>query len=253
MRCTALQSFAVLHQRLDRQGILGSRETFAVALVPDNDGNGQPLFGKIGIDTNHLLGFGDRLLTRFMRGMPLLPQEFGRTQEQARTHFPAHDIGPLVTQNRQVAVRLYPIFIGIPDNRFGSRAHDQLLFQFRIGIDHDAFAVRIILQAIMRHYRALFGKALHMVGLLAEKGLGDKQREIGIFMAGLLEHRVQLALHLLPNRVTVRFDHHAPPDGRPFGQTRFYHQIVIPLRVVLFPRGQLFQLFCHNFISFCFV
>ena len=167
--------------------------------------------------------------------MPLLPQELGRPQEQARTHLPTHHVSPLVAKNRQVAVRLNPIFIGIPDNGLGGRADDQLLLEPGIGIDDHALAVGIVFQPVMGHHGALLGKPLDMMRLLAEKRLRDKQREISVFMPGIFEHLIQRTLHLFPDRITVRFDHHTSANRRILGQSRFYHQIVIPLRIVFVP------------------
>ena len=101
---SALKRLAVLHQRLDRQRVLGSRETLAVALVTDDHRQAHPLFGELRIHADHFFRLGQRLLLGFVGRVPLLPQKFGRAQEKPRAHLPAHHVGPLVAQNRQIAV-----------------------------------------------------------------------------------------------------------------------------------------------------
>ena len=178
--------------------------------------------------------------------MPLLPEELRGTQEQARAHLPAHDVGPLVAEDRQVTVGLDPVLVGVPDDRLGGRTHDELLLEFRIGIDDDPLALGIVLQAIVRHHGALLGEALDVVGLLREERLGNEEREIGVLMSRLLEHPIQRIVHLLPDGIAVGFDDHAPADGRIFRQSGLDHQIVVPLRVVLVGFGEVFEFLSHN-------
>ena len=185
-----------------------------------------------------------------MRRMTLLPQELGGTQEQARTHLPAHDVRPLVAEDRQVAVRLDPVFIGVPDDGLRRGTHNQLLFELGIGVYHDAFAFGIVLQAVVRHHGALLGKALDMVRLLREEGLGDEQREIGVLMPRILEHLVQRVVHLLPNGIAVGFDDHTSAYGRVFGQPGLHDQVVVPLRVVLVRLREVFEFLCHISLFF---
>jgi len=59
---------------------------------------------------------GQRLVFSLMRGVPLLPEELPCAQEEARTEFPAHDVGPLVVEQRQVAVGLDPAGVRRPDD-----------------------------------------------------------------------------------------------------------------------------------------
>ena len=245
VRRTALQRLAVLHQRLDRERVLGACEPFVGRLVAHDHGQGHVSLGELLVDVYHLRGLGDRLLARLVGGVPLLPQEFGRAEEQARAHLPAHDVGPLVAQDRQVAVGVDPVLIGIPDDRLRRRAHDQFLFEPGVGIDHHALAFGIVFQPVVRHYGALLGEAFDVVRLLREEGLGDEEREVGVLVARLLEHPVQNGLHLLPDGITVGFDDHAAADGRVLGQAGLHDQIVVPLRVVLLGFGQIFEFFCH--------
>jgi hypothetical protein len=71
-----------------------------------------------------------------------------------------------------------------------------------------------------------------MAGFLGQVALGDEEREIGVDMAGGLEHVVQSALHLLPDGVAMRLDHHAAAHIAVLGQVGLQHQVIVPLRVV---------------------
>ena len=155
--------------------------------------------------------------------MSFLPQKFSRTQKHPGTHFPTHHISPLITQNRQIPIGLYPVFISIPDDGLRSRTNDILFFQFCCRIDNNSSSVRVIFQAIMRHNSTFFCKPLDMIGFLREKRFGNQQREISIDMPCLFKHIVQLTLDLLPDRISVRLDHHTSSHYGLFGQTGFYH------------------------------
>ena len=101
---------------------------------------------------------------------------------------------------------------------------------------------------MVRHHGALLGEALHVLGLAAEERFGDEQREIGVHMTRLLEHPVELMLHLFPDGVAIGFDDHAAAHGGLLGQIGLYHQIVVPLRIIVFPvRDLLVRNLCHNF------
>ena len=65
--------------------------------------------------------------------MALLPEELGGAQEQPRAHLPADDVGPLVDQDRQIAIRLHPLGVHGADDRFAGGPHDQRLFQLAAG------------------------------------------------------------------------------------------------------------------------
>ena len=101
--------------------------------------------------------------------MSFLPQEFCGSEEEAGTHFPTHHVCPLVAKNRQVAVRLDPITIGVPDNCLGCRTDNQFFFQLGGRIDYDTCAVVVCFQTIMRYNGTFFGEAFHMLGFLAQE------------------------------------------------------------------------------------
>jgi len=185
-----------------------------------------------------------------MGRVALLPEKFRRAQEQAGTHLPAYDVRPLVAEDRQVAVGLDPALVSVPDDRFRGGTDDQLLFEFGIGIDHDALALGIVFQAVVGDHGALLGKAFHVVGLFREERLGDEEREIGVLVPRVLKHLVQGRLHFLPDGIAVRLDYHAAAYGRIFGQTSLDHQVVVPLRVVVLGFGYVFKFLCHILFIF---
>nr|GFC75354.1 hypothetical protein [Tanacetum cinerariifolium] len=106
-------------------------------------------------------------------GVAFLPQKLGGAQEEARAHFPAYHVGPLVDEQRQVAVALNPVFVSAPDD--GLR---------------------------------------------------------GIFVAGALEHIVELALHFLPNGIAIGLYDHAAAHGRILSEAGALHQLVVPGRII---------------------
>ena len=242
---TGLQGLAVLHHGLDGEGIQGTGKTLVRTLVSHDDRKSQVVAGKVGIDLDHAPGFFLGFLCGGMGRMAFLPEEFGRTEEEAGTHLPAHDVGPLVAQDGQVAPRSDPILIGTPDNGLGSRADNEFLLQFGLRIYDDALSVGVVHEAVMGNHRALLGETRHMFGLAAEERFRDEEREVCVLHACRLEHIVQDALHLFPDCISVRLDHHASAHGALFCQIGLDNQIVIPLRIIL---GTLRNLFCHNYI-----
>ena len=184
-----------------------------------------------------------------MGGMAFLPEEFSGAEEQACAHFPAHYIGPLVDEDRQVAVAADPVLIRVPDNGFAGWAHHQLFFQFGIGIGHQpARPVGIGFEAVMRYHGAFLGKTFGVLFFFFKEALGNEQREIGVAVARFLEHLVKLCLHFLPNGVTIGFDDHTALYGAVFCQVGLFHQVVIPFGVVL---AALYLLEAHLWNVFC--
>ena len=85
----------------------------------------------------------------------------------------------------------------------------------------------------MGHDGSLLGKSFHVLGLTAEERLRYQQGEVGVLGACLLEHLVQLLLHLLPNGIAIGLDYHTSTHGRLLCQVSLYHQIVVPLAVII--------------------
>ena len=85
----------------------------------------------------------------------------------------------------------------------------------------------------MRDDGAFLGEALDVFRLLLEIRQRDEEREVGVLVAGLLEHPIEDRLHPLPHRVAERLDDHASADRRLLGEIGRLDDLLIPLRVVL--------------------
>ena len=233
MAGTALKCLAILHHGLDGIGVEGSGETLGLALHSLHNGHGHPFLGKLGIDLEHQAGFGFSLLAGGMGGVALLPEELTGAQEGTGAHLPAHDVAPLVAHEGQVAPRLYPVFVGVPDDGLGSGAYDKFFFELGSRVDHYPIVGVVGLQAVVCHHGAFFCKTLYMLGLAREERLRDKEGEIGVLRTRLLEHGVELVLHFLPYSIAVGLDDHASADGRLLGEVGLDDEVVIPLTVVV--------------------
>jgi hypothetical protein len=77
-------------------------------------------------------------------------------------------------------------------------------------------------------HRGLGREALHVLGFTREEALRNEKRKVGVLVAGLLEHRVERSLHLLPDRVAVGPDDHAAADRTVVGQLGLHDQLVVP-------------------------
>ena len=76
------------------------------------------------------------------------------------------------------------------------------------------------------------GEAIDVRGFLLNVANRNEEREVGVHMAGLLEHRVEVALDVLPEGVAPRLDDHAAADGAILGQVGVLDDLEVPLRVV---------------------
>ena len=229
-----LQRLVVLHHAFDGERLHRAGETLAGRLGAAHHRHRQNVFGEPAVALEHLEGFLAGLLGGGVGGVPLLPQEFGGAQEQARAHFPAHDVGPLVDQHRQIAVALDPLAVRIPDDRLAGGPDDQLFLQLRRRIGHHGdLAVHLDrLQARVRDDSAFLGEALHVLGFLGQEALRNEQREVGVDVAQLLEAVVQPALHHLPDAVAVGPDDHAAAHRAVFGQFGGLDHVQVPAGVV---------------------
>jgi hypothetical protein len=66
----------------------------------------------------------------------------------------------------------------------------------------------------------------------------NKQREVSVFVAGGLEHGVQLPLDILPDPVSPRFDYHATSNIRILREVGGTNDLLIPLGKVIGPSGR---------------
>ena len=169
VRCTALQRLSVLHHGLDGVGVEGTGESFVGRLHTFDDGNSHVLLGEVAVDVQHSYGFFLSLFAGGVGRVSFLPQEFGCTQEQARTHLPAEYVGPLVAQDGQVAVGVDPVLVRIPDDGFRCGTDDEFFFQLGSRVYHYSTPVRIVFQTVVCYYCTFFGEAFHVFGLAAKE------------------------------------------------------------------------------------
>jgi hypothetical protein len=177
---------------------------------------------------------------RGVGGMALLPEKLGRAQEQPGSHLPADDVAPLIDEQRQIAIALHPVAVGVPDDRFGSGPHDQLFFEFGLRIHLKTFAGND-LEAIVRDDGALLGEALRHFLFLGEERFGNEEGKVGVDVAGVLEHAIEGPLHFLPDGEAVRLDDHAAAHVGVLGQAGVLDDVEIPLRIILVAGSDLFR------------
>ena len=161
-----MQRLAVLHHGFDAVGVQRTGKPFVRRLDALENRHGHPAFRKVGVYIQHLSRFRHRFFGCFVGRVAFLPKELSCAQEKSRTHFPTHDVGPLVHQQRQIAVALDPVLVGVPNDGLGRRTNDEFLLQPRIGVDHYATAVFGILEAVVRDDRTFLCKAFHVIRLL---------------------------------------------------------------------------------------
>ena len=113
---SALESLAILHHGLDGVSILGTCEALCLALHTLDHGHCHIVLSEVGIHIQHLLSLCYCLFLSGMSRMTFLPQELCSAKEQACTHLPAHHVSPLIHQDRQIAITLDPVLIGVPND-----------------------------------------------------------------------------------------------------------------------------------------
>ena len=89
---------------------------------------------------------------------------------------------------------------------------------------------------MVRDDGALLRETLDVRGFLLEERQRDEQREVRVHVARRLEHVVEGALHVLPERVAPRPDDHAAAHGRVLGEVRAGDDLLVPLGVVFVAR-----------------
>ena len=244
---TALQCLTVLHHGFDGIGVEGSGKTFGLALHTAYNGDGEDVACKIGIDVEHEFGAFLCLLAGGMCGMAFLPEEFRGAEEEACTHFPAHDVAPLVAEHGEVAPGVDPVLVGVPDDGFRSGSDDEFLFETCSGVYYHSGVVFVRLQTVVGDDGTFLGEAFNVFGLAREVALGNKQWEIGILHTRLLETEVEFMLKGFPDGIAIGLDDHASAHVGLFGKVGFYYQFVIPTRIVDAAFGKVFEFFCHLF------
>ncbi len=157
--------------------------------------------------------------------MTFLPEELLGAEERLRLgRFPAHDRGPLVHAEREVAVATDPLGHVGRDDGLGGRADGEALFEFLVAAVGDP--------------RDLGVEPLDDVLLAFEVALGDKQREVRVLDARLLELAVEVVLDGLPQRVAARASHDETAHAlrAVVRETRLLDDLGVPLAGVVLLR-----------------
>jgi hypothetical protein len=183
------------------------------------------VFRKRLIDAEHAQRFFVCFSFGFVRGVPLLPEEFGRAQERPRHLLPSDDVRPLVNEHGQIAPGLDPLRVHRADDRFRGRPDDQLLLE--------------IFRASLRHPRHLWRKAFDVLGFAHDQAFGNEQREVRVDVPGLFESAIEVLLYQLPDGVSVRPDHHTALDRRVVRQLGAPDNVQIPAGEVFGLTGDL--------------
>ena len=204
VRRAHLQRLAVLHDAFDGVGAQRAGEGLQLRLPALEHGHREPVARHALVDVEHLERLFLRLFLGGVDGVALLPEELRGAEEEAGPHLPAHDVGPLVDQDGQVAVALHPLGVGVADDRLRRGPDDEGLLE--------------LLAAAVGDDGELGRESLDVLRLLVEEGLGNEDGEVGVLVARLLEHAVEGRLDVLPERVAVRLDHHAAADRRVLGE-----------------------------------
>ena len=188
VRGAGLERAAILHHGLDAVGAQRAGELLLLGLEAADHRHGHLALGEIGVDIvqdHQRLALGVGLVG--VDGMAFLPQKLGGAQKRPGAHLGAHHIGPLVDQQRQIAVAADPLGVEVADDRLAGRADD-------IGLGQ-------LFLADLRDLEQLGGEPGDMLGLFHDEALGNQQREVGVLVAGILDPVIQPALDALPDRI----------------------------------------------------
>src|SRR5215218_3978103 len=105
----SLQGTAVTHQTLAGVGLHSPGKALGWALGAREHGDSHGFVEAIAVDAKHPQGLLARLLRRRVDGVALLPEELRGPEERAGDLLPAQDVTPLVYEDGQVPVALYPV------------------------------------------------------------------------------------------------------------------------------------------------
>ena len=99
----------------------------------------------------------------------------------------------------------------------------------------------------MRDHRALLGEALNVGGFLFQEAQRDEQREVRVHVPGGLEHAIEHALDVLPDRVAPGLDDHAATHGGILRQVGGANHLLVPFGIIFSPggRNRCLNLLCH--------
>ena len=235
VRCPCLDRLVVLHERFDRVGAQRSSELLTFRFQTGEDGHGQPLFVEAAINPQDQTRLTLRVRFIDVRGVPFLPQELRRSQKRARAQLPAHDVGPLIQEQRQVAVALDPFRIHRVDDGFRRGSHDERLLECRGGVDGDGVLPLFAggSEARVCDQRDFLREPLDVLRFLRQQTHRDEQREIRVTVARGAQHIVERTLHQFPDAIAIGPDDHRAADGGIVSELRLLDDVGVPLAKVL--------------------
>ena len=129
VRSAHLQGLAVLHHAFDGVGLQRAGELFGVGFRTVQHRNRHVVFREGSVDVQDAQGLLLGLRRRGVGRVAFLPEKFSRPQEGSRPQFPPEDIGPLVDQQRQVAIGLDPPGVHVRNDGLGGRADHEAFFE----------------------------------------------------------------------------------------------------------------------------
>ena len=138
--CSALRSCIIASMRV---GVDRAGKPLARRLLAPDDRHRHVLSANVGVHVEHLARLFAGLGLGGVGRVPFLPEKLGRPQKHPRPQLPADDVGPLVDENRQVAIRLHPVGVHGADDRLAGGPHDQRLFQLAGAGTQAALAARL--------------------------------------------------------------------------------------------------------------
>ena len=100
MRRSRLDRSPILRHRFDGKGLHRAGKTFALGFFATKNRYRQMIAHKGFVNIEHASSFLARFGLSLVDGVTFLPKKFGCAEEQSRPHLPAHDIAPLVNQDR---------------------------------------------------------------------------------------------------------------------------------------------------------
>ena len=85
----------------------------------------------------------------------------------------------------------------------------------------------VLLQPVVGHHRALFGKTLHVLGFFRQKAQGNEEREVGVRGARAFDGGVERCSNFVPDAHAPGAYHHAAPHGRLVHELRCVHHVLM--------------------------
>ncbi len=118
MTCSRLQCFAILHHRLKSIRDNSSSKFIMFWFWSKHGRYRHKVYTEIIVDIKHFSCLIVSLLCTRMSSMSFLPEKLCASEKESCSHFSSDDISPLIDQQRQITIRMDPVFITVPNNGF---------------------------------------------------------------------------------------------------------------------------------------